>query len=172
MKSQYFGDSFDIVKRFFIGNIREMDYQVFVDPMFTDEWNELEKNKFYDFIGAVPLKSLATYSGKTALFLDPDTGIGRNPTKQHATIGKIVDYLQQGHAIAFSFDQSFSRGGDVLQQMREKLRLLKEKDKDAAGFYYNSHACFLFSSKSPEVLENLKLHLVKAGLPEKRFINQ
>jgi hypothetical protein len=170
MNSQYFGDSFDIVKRFFIGNIREMGYQVFVDPMFTDEWNELGKNKFYDFIGAVPLKGLTTYSGKTAIFLDPDTGIGRNPTKQHATIGKIVDYLQQGHAIAFSFDQSFSRGGDAIEQMDKKLSLLKKEG--AAGFYYDSHACFLFSSKSPEVLENLKLHLVAAGLPEKRFINQ
>ena len=68
MNPQWFGDSFDIVKRFFIANIREMGYQVFVDPMFTGEWNGLE-NKFYDFLGAVPLESLATSSGKTALFL-------------------------------------------------------------------------------------------------------
>ena len=168
MNSQWFGDSFDIVKRFFIGNIREMGYQVFVDPMFTGEWNGLE-NKFYDFLGAAPLESLATSSGKTALLLDPDTGIGLNPTKRHVTVRMIVNYLQE-HEIVFSFDQSFSRGGDALEQMDKKLSLLKKEG--AAGFYYDSHARFLFSAKSPEVLANLKRHLVTAGLPEKRLINQ
>jgi hypothetical protein len=171
MNSRYFGDSFDIVKRFFIGNIREMGYQVFVDPMFTDEWNELEKNKFYDFIGAapLPLESLAASSGKTALLLDPDTGIGSKPTKKHVTVSMIVKCLQE-HEIVFSFDQSFSRGGDALEQMDKKLSLLKKEG--AAGFYYDSHARFLFSSKLPEVLSNLERHLVTVGLPEKRFINQ
>ena len=168
MNSKYFGDSFDIVKRFFVGNIREMGYQVFVDPMFTDEWNGLE-NKFYDFVGAAPLKSLATSSGRTALLLDPDTGIAPKPTKQHVTVGMIVNYLQE-HEIVFSFDQSFSRGGKALEQMGKKLSLLKKEG--AAGFYYDSHARFLFSAKSPEVLANLEHHLVATGLPEKRFINQ
>jgi len=170
MNSKYFGDSFDIVKRFFVGNIREMGYQVFVDPMFTDEWNGLE-NKFYDFLGAapLPLESLATSSGKTAFLLDPDKGIGPKTTKRHVTVEMIVDYLQK-HEIVFSFDQSFSRGGNALKKMREKLSLLKKEG--AAGFYYDSHARFLFSAKSPEVLANLKRHLVTAGLPEKRLINQ
>jgi hypothetical protein len=168
MNPQWFGDSFDIVKRFFIDNIREMGYQVFVDPMLTGEWNGLE-NKFYDFLGAAPLKSLNTSSGRTALLLDPDTGIAPKPTKQHVTIRMIVNYLQE-HEIVFSFDQSFSRGGDALEQMGKKLSLLKKEG--AAGFYYDSHARFLFSAKSPEVLANLERHLVAAGLPEKRFINQ
>jgi len=72
--------------------------------------------------------------------------------------------------IVFSFDQSFSRGGDALEQMGKKLSLLKKEG--AVGFYYDSHARFLFSAKSPEVLANLERHLVAAGLPEKRFINQ
>ena len=168
MNPQWFGDSFDIVKRFFIGNIREMGYQVFVNPMLTGEWNGLE-NKFYDFIGAAPLKNLSTSSGRTALFLDPDTGIAPKQTKQHVTIRMIVNYLQE-HEIVFSFDQSFSRGGDALEQMDKKLSLLKKEG--AAGFYYDSHARFLFSAKSPEVLANLERHLMAAGLPEKRFINQ
>jgi len=170
MNPQWFGDSYDIVKRFFTGNIREMGYQVFVDPRLTGEWNGLE-NKFYGFIGAAPLEMLAISSGRTALLLDPDTGIARKLTKKHVTIGMIVNCLQK-HEIVFSFDQSFSRGGDALKikKMREKLSLLKKEG--AAGFYYNSHASFLFSAKSPEVLANLERHLVTAGLPEKRFINQ
>lgn len=168
MNPKWFGDSFDIVKRFFIGNISEMGYQVFVDPMLTGEWNGLE-NKFYDFIGAEPLKNLSTSSGRTALLLDPDTGIAPKQTKQHVTIRKIVDYLKE-HEIVFTFDQSFSRGTDALEQMRKKLSLLKKEG--AAGFYYDSHARFLFSAKSQEVLTNLERHLLKVGLPDKRFINK
>jgi hypothetical protein len=168
MNPQWFGDSFDIVKRFFIDNIREMGYQVFIDPMLTGEWNRLE-NKFYDFIGAVPLKNLPTSSGRTALFLDPDKGIAPKQTKQHVTIRKIIDYLQK-HEIVFSFDQSFSRGVNASEQMRKKLSLLKKEG--AAGFYYDSHARFLFSAKSQKVLTNLKHHLVAVGLPKERFINQ
>jgi len=168
MNPQWFGDSFDIVKRFFIGNIREMGYQVFVDPMLTGEWNGLE-NKFYGFIGAAPLESLATSSCRTALLLDPDTGIARKLTKKHVTIGMIVNYLQE-HEIVFSFDKSFSRSSVLEQQMKKKLSLLKKEG--AVGFYYKSHACFLFSAKTPEVLANLKRHLVTAGLPARRFINQ
>ncbi len=167
MKSQWFGDSFDIVKRFFIGNIREMGYQVFVDPKFIGKWNGLE-NEFYDFLGAKPLDSLSTSSDKTALFLDPDTGIGLKPTEQHVTVKMIVDYLQK-HEIVFSFDQSFSRSSDALKKMREKLSLLKKEG--AVGFYYDSHARFLFSANSPEVLINIKRHLATTGLPKKRFIN-
>jgi len=169
MNPQWFGDSFDIVKRFFIGNIREMGYQVLVDPMLTGKWNGLE-NKFYDFIRAAPLKGLTKSSGRTALFLDPDKGIAPKQTKQHVTIKKIVDYLEE-YEIVFSFDQSFSRGADSLEQMGKKLSLLKKKG--AAGFYYDSHHVgFLFSAKSPEVLTNLERHLMAVGLPEKRFIKQ
>ena len=37
MNPKWFGDSFDIVKWFFIANIRETGYQVFVDPMLTGQ---------------------------------------------------------------------------------------------------------------------------------------
>ena len=170
MKSQYFGDSYDIVKRFFIGSIRKMGYQIFVHPMFTDEWDEFEKNKFYDFLGVANLESLGASNDKTALFLDPDTGIGTKPTKRHITITTIIEYLQE-HEIVFSFDQSFSYSIDTvkLQKMREKLSSLKKEG--AVGFYYDSHACFLFLAKSPEVLANIKNHLLTTGLPGKRFID-
>jgi hypothetical protein len=81
----------------------------------------------------------------------------------------IVNYLQE-HEIVFSFDQSFSRSVKSREQMDQKLSLLKKEG--ATGFYYDSHACFLFSSKLPEVLANLKRYLVSTGLPEDRFVNQ
>ncbi len=46
MNPQWFGDSFDIVKRFFVENLNEIGYHVVVDPMLTGEWNGPE-HKFY-----------------------------------------------------------------------------------------------------------------------------
>ncbi len=54
MNPEWFGDSFDIVKRFFVENLNKIGYHVVVDPMFTGEWNGLE-HKFYKFIEAYPL---------------------------------------------------------------------------------------------------------------------
>ncbi len=174
MNFQYFGDSYDIVKRFFIKNINEMGYSVFVDPMFTDNWNGFEE-KFYALIGAFPLKSFSAVTGKTALFLDPDTGVNSKSSKKHIaiekhiTIEKMVGCLKE-HDIVFSFDQAFSRDTTVRnKKISEKLCLLKKIG--ARGFYYKSHACFLFSAKTDEILTNLKNQFLIIGLPENRFVS-
>ena len=83
MNPQWFGDSFDIVKRYFVENLRAIGYHVVVDPMLTGEWNGLEQ-KFYHLLGASPLGESS--SNKSALLLDPNIGIGRRKTKQHVTI--------------------------------------------------------------------------------------
>lgn len=72
MNPQWFGDSFDIVKRFFVENLNEIGYRVVVDPMLTGEWNGLE-HKFYKFLKAYPLNE--KNNTKSALLLDPDTGL-------------------------------------------------------------------------------------------------
>ena len=65
MNPQWFGDSYDIVKRYFIENLKAIGYHVVVDPMLTGGWNGLEEN-FYHFLGASPLgqassKKLVTF---------------------------------------------------------------------------------------------------------------
>lgn len=152
MNPEWFGDSFDIVKRFFIGNIRELGYQVYVDPMLTGDWRGLEQ-KFYDFLGVAPLGDFKRTVDRTALLLDPDTGVGREPTKKHVTIEKIVDLLQYYESV-MSFDQSFSHGCNSIEEIRRKLRSLQAMN--AVGFYYDSHARFLFSAKSMPVLMQLE----------------
>jgi hypothetical protein len=74
MNPQWFGDSFDIVKKYFVENLKEIGYHVVVDPLLTGEWNGFEQ-KFYHFLGASLLRE--PYSEKSALLLDPDTGIGK-----------------------------------------------------------------------------------------------
>lgn len=164
MNPQWFGDSFDIVKRFFVENLNAIGYHVVVDPMLTGDWNGLEHD-FYHFLKAYPLTEKS--GSKSALLLDPDTGIGTKKSKQHVTIKCIADHLLH-HDIVFTFDQSFSRGGSASVKIREKLVLLQETGNH--GFYYDSHARFLFAAKSIETLGVVEQQLLVSGLPASRLV--
>ena len=165
MNPQWFGDSFDIVKRYFVQILNDLNYQVAVDPMLTGEWNGQERN-FYKFLNVVHAED--KQSGKTALLIDPDTGIGARRTPKHITIQCIVDRLRF-FDIVFSFDQSFSRGSNVTEKIHEKLASLY--GAGAHGFYYDSHARFLFASNSVEKLKAVENQLISSGLPHGRLIH-
>jgi len=165
MNPKWFGDSYDIVKRFFASSLRELGYDVFIDPMFTGRW-EGDEDQLYRFLGMRPVEE---YQGsRSALFLDPDTGIGRAASPRHTTIEKVAELLTT-HEIVFSFDQSFSRGSVSLPQMMAKLESLNESD--AVGFYFDSHARFLFVAQQAERIESLRAHLGSLGLPNSRFVS-
>jgi hypothetical protein len=102
--------------------------------------------------------------GKTALFLDPDTGITKHATKKHTTIRHISEQLEL-HELVFVFDQSFSRGRPVVPQLEAKLRELARLHVHA--FFYDSHAHFLFASRSPGTLAALRAALIDVGLPDR-----
>lgn len=164
MNPKWFGDSYDIVKRFFALSLQDLNYDVFIDPMFTGEWDCME-DEWYDFLRMRPLDEYR--DSESALFLDPDTGIGRTASPKHTTISSIAALLEI-HQIVFSFDQSFSRGSDPLAQMERKLKTLAENG--AVGFYFDSHARFLFASRSDQRISSLQRHLEGIGLPPSRFV--
>jgi hypothetical protein len=165
MNSDWLGDSYDVVKRFFAGCLRDLGYQVYVDPMPTGSWSQHE-SQFLDFIGARHVREAKP--GKTALLLDPDTGIGARLSKKHTTIRHIVEQLDR-HKLIFVFDQSFSRGHPALSQLEAKLCELATHEVDA--FFYDSHARFLFASRSPTALAAVREAFVKLGLPSRRFVS-
>jgi hypothetical protein len=132
--------------------------------MLTGEWDGVEHD-FYQFLKAYPLNEKS--SSKSALLLDPDTGIGRKRSKQHVTIKCIADQLLH-HDVVFSFDQSFPRGGNARDKIIEKLMLLQETGNH--GFYYNSHARFLFAAKSIKILGEVEQQLLASGLPTGRLL--
>src|SRR5262245_8467165 len=110
MHPDYFGDSYDIVKRFFCEALRRLGYRVYIDPMFTGEWSGQE-TAFYRLLGVEQLMSTSappTSSTPTALFLDPDTGINRKGSRSHVSYERVVSEAQK-HKIVFAFDQGFSR---------------------------------------------------------------
>jgi hypothetical protein len=166
MNLKWFGDSYDIVKQFFVKALKDIGYNVYIDPMFTGDVTEI-RDQFFDFIGAKIKPDKPPIAGQTAILVDPDTGIGKKRSAKHITIKDLVD-LMDTYLIAFAFDQSFSRAKDDTEQMIAKLKPMHELG--AVGFYYDSHAKFVFSSKSAEATESLKDHLMEKGLPASRII--
>jgi hypothetical protein len=163
---RYLGDSYDIVKRFFCEALRGLGYTVFIDPTFTSLLNEKE-GSFYSFLGVKPLGERSTDGPLTALFLDPDTGVGSRDGARHVSLSRIGRELQH-YAIVFAFDQAFSRQSKPKDVMALKLSALRELG--CSGFFYDSHARFLFASGDPIRLASLRRRLFDLGLPGSRFV--
>lgn len=166
MNPKWFGDSYDIVKRFFVSALKDIGYDVYVDPMFTGDPSGIQ-DKFLDFIGAELKPAIPPLSAKPAILLDPDTGIGSKRTKKHITIEDYYRFIDS-YEIVFSYDQSFSYSKNHEAEMSIKLKALQ--DLGAYGFYYDSHAKFLFGSKSIDSLEAIKAALKNIGIPSFRII--
>lgn len=166
MNPAYFGDSYDLVKRFFCGELRRLGYSVVVNPMLTGSWSGSEQ-QFYRLIGALPDMPPRERTSPCALFLDPDTGVHQKASKKHISLHQLV-LATSSHALVFSFDQSFSRQAKPGVAMREKLAAIEAEG--CHGMYYDSHARFLFAAAQEEPLHELRTHLVSLGLPTSRLL--
>ena len=122
MNGAWFGDSYDIVKRFFVGELQSLGYRVCVDPMPSGDW-ESHEAAFLRFVGVIHVRD-AEETRQSALLIDPDTGIGNRPSRKHASLDAIVAHLQR-HEIVMVFDQSFSRSGVAAEQIQGKLQRLQ-----------------------------------------------
>ena len=166
MKPSFLGDSYDLVKRFFCFELSALGYNVVVDSMFTGAWKR-RKREFYSLIGVAMDVPAPPHSARTALFVDPDTGVKHKGSTQHVSFDRLAQEATS-HALVFSFDQSFSRRAKPIEVMKGKLSALK--DRSCHAMYYDSHARFLFVSKHEKSLRELRAHLVSLGLPTKRPI--
>jgi hypothetical protein len=166
MNPAYFGDSYDLVKRFFCRELSLLGYSVVVDPMLTGTWSENEA-EFYRLIGAARVDRQKQVSQRSALFLDPDTGINRRGGKHHASFDRLVRE-SANYDLVFAFDQSFSRQAKAADLMNEKLSTLRARG--CYGMYYDSHARFVFVATERSALNELQFHLVSLGLPESRLL--
>jgi hypothetical protein len=101
-----------------------------------------------------------------ALFLDPDTGVHRSKGPKHVSLDRIADETKC-HELVFSFDQSFSRQNRPVEVMSAKLDALRAKG--VHGLYYDSHARFLFASRSEAAIGHVRRRLVETGIPEWRL---
>ena len=167
MNPTYFGDSYDLVKRFFCAELSALGYSVAVNPMFTGTWSGAE-DEFYRLIGVEHAALQGGATTRSALFLDPDTGVKENATPKHVSFHQLVAESAR-YSLVFSFDQSFSRKFKPAVVMREKLASIRELSCHA--MYYDSHARFLFVATQEKLLHELRAHLVSLGMPKSRLLS-
>lgn len=166
MNPAYFGDSYDLVKRFFCSEVSALGYKVLIEPMLTGEWLGAEA-QFFKLVGATPSSRRSSPAQETALLVDPDTGVHSKAGGRHVSIHQLVALAKQ-HALVFAFDQSFSRQAKYADAMLAKLASIQELG--AHAMYYNSHARFVFVAETPEPLAALREHLMRIGLPSHRLV--
>jgi hypothetical protein len=185
VRLQYFGDSYDIVKKALIGWLGEFgDWTA--HPMFTEPVSPEEAEMFSRFLGVrlistdvlTPKTDRAAYMapcrGAGNLFLDPDTGVrlqargGANSVNYVFGQELIALSRTRPGALTLVFDQSYSRG-DQNSQVREKLSYLMSQG--AYGFAYCSHAPFLLVGVDAKLVSRAYIRLLDAsGLPHWRFV--
>jgi len=170
MKWAFLGDSYDAVKRMWRDMLADWA-PLYAEPRFIPG---ADLQQAFTRLTRIPiLQGEPTYP--FSILNDPDTGI-RLPGEQnqqegrtHVTIETIVDQLRNGARCVTTFDQSDYRRGNLSlgDQHRMKLRFLSRKG--GHGFYYVSHAPFLFAVHDAGVLEQLREILRNAGLPDNRI---
>ncbi len=170
MKRDYLGDSYDAVKRLWQQLLADWA-PLYAEPRFLPR--DL-RDEFTKLTG-IPILT-DQRPPKYSILNDPDTGI-RLPGEEnqaegrtHICIASIVDQLRTpGPLCVVTFDQSDYRNSDLKrdEQKRAKLRALRESG--FSGFYYVSHAPFLFAFPTIEAHQGLEDHLVRAGIPSDRL---
>ena len=185
MRFEYFGDSYDIVKRAFVQWLAPLG-QWYVQPLFTN--NDVSPEHaaaFARFVGAqlvVPFQartareldaSLDACKGKGNLLVDPDTGIavpqpGRTVKRTHLSAGSLqLLCAANPNRVIASFDQALRRDAPE-ESLRSKIDWFAERQIAAVAF--RSHASFLFCSTSVDRVRDVIRLLLEAGLPKSRLV--
>jgi hypothetical protein len=170
MKRKYLGDSYDALKRLWQELLSDWA-PLYAAPAFilTDlqqEFTQLTR------IPMLPTRPPSKYS----ILNDPDTGIrlpGKTNQKEartHISIDTIINQLRDsGAQCVITYDQSNYRniGMKLNEQRKEKMgRILSE---GFHGFYYVSHAPFLFAVPNKDILSRIQVILKNEGMPKNRF---
>jgi hypothetical protein len=166
---KYLGDSYDAVKRLW-QSIFESELPLYAEPRF------IPKELRPDFTRLTRIPLLPTSKRPHALLNDPDTGIrlpgrpNQRESREHIAVSTIAQQLEDGAATCVvTFDQSQHRLADLsaLAQRTRKLEALRELQ--CCGFYYVSHAPFLFAFRLRSEMQRVSRLLIEAGIPQSRL---
>lgn len=188
MRLQYFGDSYDIVKKSLIGWLSEFGSWV-THPMFTEAF-ELEQVEAFSRMLETPLLSVdvltpqtnrAEYfsscgsAGTGNLFLDPETGVRLEPCRgknsENYVFGpELSEWCKRRpESLTLIFDQSYSRTFKKETLLKEKLRYFA--GNQISGFAYDSHATFFLLGANGTLVESARGRLLEvSGLPSNRLV--
>lgn len=181
---QYFGDSYDVVKRFLLSTLAPgTTWAAF--PMFTHAVSATEIEALEAFLGvrvvtSEPLqedtdraKHLVALAEHRHVFLDPDTGIklkasrGKDATKYvFAPEIEMLCRAEPGRLLLV-FDQSVGRGSE---RAHASAKITHFAERGISSFAYMSHACFMVLSSSAEQCRHARERLLSSGMPQARVL--
>jgi hypothetical protein len=167
---KFLGDSFDAVKRLWQSVLAGWA-PLYAEPRFVpaDVRREFTRLTLIPMLMSVPP---APYS----ILNDPDTGIrlpgedNQAEGRGHISLPTICNQISSGGArVVVTFDMSNYRQSRccLASQRRSKLSCLR--DAGISGFYYVSHAPFLFACPDQQVVKSLQDRLLEFGIPIERF---
>lgn len=167
MKRDFLGDSYDLVKRFW-GQLLADWAPLFADPRF------IPADLYKEYSALTGIEMLPSpLPERFSIINDPDTGIrlpgeaDQREGRTHTTINAIISQLEQLRPkCIITFDQSnYRHSRQTLKQQRStKLGELRARLK--YGFYYVSHAPFLFTFSNQSDMEYVQTLILEAGIPE------
>jgi hypothetical protein len=170
MNRKFLGDSYDAVKRMW----GEMFFHW--APLYAvDRYIPLEMQEDFTQLTGIPILNKAPDSPYSILN-DPDTGIrmpdekNQRSGRTHTTIIEISNQLKEyAPQCIVTFDQSNYRNRVLNHQKQRAKKVEALRKLGVASFYYVSHAPFLFAFSSNKARIQLKVHLIKCGIPKSRF---
>jgi hypothetical protein len=185
---EFFGDSYDVVKRFLLRAIAP-DAKWVAFPMFTHEVNEADTLAYETFLSVsvasrnAPIlsddraKYLSSLADQRHIFLDPDTGIRIKPFKG----AKSVKYVfgpelvalckQVPERLLLVFDQSVPNGITDVKREYIAKKLGYFCGEGISSFAYFSHTCFVVLSGSESTCRAARAHLLASHLPQLRLVD-
>ncbi len=170
MRRKHLGDSYDALKRLWQELLADWAplyaTQTFIPIDLQQEFMQLTK------IPMLPDDPPSIYS----ILNDPDTGI-RLPGEENQTEGRIhisiktiINQLREsGAQCVITYDQSNYRNIGMKLEEQRKVKIGRIVSEGFHGFYYVSHAPFLFAVPNTDALSQIQTILKNAGIPEKRF---
>ena len=170
VKRDFLGDSYDLVKSFWHRVLADWA-PLFADPFFIpDDLRE-------DYSCLTGIEMLPTPPPERfSIINDPDTGIrlpweaNQREGRTHTTISAIISQLEELRPkCIITFDQSnYRHSGYTLEQQRH-VKLEELRMRLRYGFYYRSHAPFLFTFNNQGDMQHVRTILVDAGIPADRI---
>jgi len=170
MKRKYLSDSYDVVKRYWADILLPVG-KLYADSKFVPATSQLD----YSRVTGIPIfdERPQNYFG---ILLDPDTGIPapgegkKRVTSKHAHLDYIVElYGKIEPRYLVCFDQSYHRRHTLTREGQRTQKRDYLLTHELHSFYYQSHAPFLFASRSSQVIGEIQKTLLFAGISPNRL---
>lgn len=188
MKMGYFGDTYDVTKRFLLGAIAPDATEWVAFPMFTHKVTKDDIAAYEKFlrVSVTSRDALIPNDNRTKhlppshhrhIFLDPNTGIKIKPFNGARSVEyvfgpELVALCKQVHErLLLVFDQSIPNGLPNVKRAYIAKKLGYFSEKRISCFAYLSHTCFVVLSDSESTCQTARAHLLASHLPQSRLVN-